>query len=270
MLPQGTLLSLVSRTCCLLTLLLLIAHDSSGDARVNNTNLSLSTFSQTLSGGSVFTRLPTERSGQLESKLRQITGLPELRFAEGVLRLNSANISGGSKSARALLEKTLQGDAVIVIEDASRRPDVVFARVGLARDSTLNVFVLQLDFADFEFLMGDEPALKAFDVGWAFLHELDHVVEDSNDSTSRNEIGECEVHINQMREECNLPLRADYFHTPIPRSTDSEFTSRFVRLPFVRKTGIANKQKRYWVIWDAAIVGGLEEHRPKTWSLTSL
>jgi hypothetical protein len=230
----------------------------------------LSTFSQTFASGRVFTKLPAERRTQLETKLRQITGLPELRFADGALRLNVANISGGSKSARALVEKALQGDAVIVIEDASRRPDVVFARVGLARDRSSNVYVLQLDFADFEFLMGDEPALKAFDVGWAFLHELDHVVEDSDDSNSRNQIGECEVHINQMREECGLPLRADYFHTPIPRSTEGEFTSNFVRLPFVRKTGVANKQKRYWVIWDAGIVGGLEEHRSKTWGLTSL
>jgi hypothetical protein len=267
LLPQGTLLSLVARTSCLLTLLLLIGNSqySSGNAR----ELSLSTSSQTLGSGSVFTRLPPERRSQLETKLRKISGLPDLRFADGVLRLNSANISGGSKSARALLEKALHGTAVIVIEDASRRPDVVFARVGLARDSTSNVFVLQLDFADFEFLMGDEPALKAFDVGWAFLHELDHVVEDSKDSNSRNEIGECEVHINQMREECSLPLRADYFHTFLPRSTETEFTSKFVRLPFVQKTGVANKQKRYWVIWDAGIVGGLEQH-PKTWSLTSL
>jgi hypothetical protein len=34
-----------------------------------------------------------------------------------------------------------------------------------------------------------------------------------------------------------------------------------VRLAFDRVEAGANKKKRYWVIWDAALVGGLDEQR---------
>lgn len=263
--PQGTLLSLVARTFCLLNLFLLIGNAQlSSGSTPNKIDGSLSNRS-----GRVFARLDgrerisLERRQHLETKLRQITGLLDLNFQEdGVLQLNHANSSSGSKSARALLERAVQGKNVIVIEDTSRRPDVIFARVVATRGAsqTSQIYLVQIDFVDFEFLMGDGPALKAFDVGWALLHELDHVVEDSEDSGLRDEVGECETHINRMREECNLPLRAGYFHTLLPRSNETEFASKFVRLPFVQKT--TNKQKRYWVMWDAGVVGGLEDHRP--------
>jgi hypothetical protein len=121
-------------------------------------------------------------------------------------------------------------------------------------------FVVQIDFADFEQVVGDEQALEAFNVGWGFLHELDHVVNDDADATSLGETGECEAHINQMRRECNLPERADYFSTLLPLTTDSAFMNRFVRLAFEQQLP-ANKKKRYWVVWDANVVGGLEQNQ---------
>jgi hypothetical protein len=249
--PKRILLSLIAGTSCLVTLVLCGTSES---------------IAETIRS-SVICRdnITTERRAQLASKLRQITGLSDLRFdSDGTLRLGSRSYSNGSKSARALLAKAVYGPTTIVVEDVSHRPDIAFARVipGKWRAQAQNsgpVFVVLVDFADFDYLMGDGPALEAFDVGWAFLHELDHVVEDSEDSISHDDVGECEDHLNKMRQECNLPLRADYFHTLFPMSTASQFTTKLVRLSFIQGGSGSGKKKRYWVIWDAAVVGGLDE-----------
>jgi hypothetical protein len=209
--------------------------------------------------------IPDANRAELAFKLRKITGLVDLSFdSNGALRLGNRVEARGSSRARALLTKAVAGPNAIIVEDASRRSDVVFARVISARwkreaDQDAPVFVVLVDFADFDCLIGDEPALKAFDVGWALLHELDHVIEESEDSVSKNGVGECEDHINQMRRECNLPLRADYFHTLFPVA--NEFTTKIVRLSFVQQTEGSRKQKRYWVAWDASVVGGLVDRR---------
>jgi len=209
--------------------------------------------------------LSTSHRNALEVKLRQITGFFELRFdGDGALRLGSRGSSGGSVTAQELLTKAISGRSTIILEDASRRSDVVFARVipgkwkqRFEHDSP--VFIVLLDFADFDSLVGDKLALSAFDVGWAFLHEVDHVVQDSLDSGSLNELGECEDHINKMRQECNLPLRADYFHRLLPINSDSEFPTKLVRLSFVQADSQSGKKRRYWVVWDANVVGGLDQ-----------
>ena len=168
------------------------------------------------------------------------------------------------------LESVRRGRAnrgkVVVIEDASNRSDVAFCRVipGKWKNATSNsptAFVVQIDFADFERVIGDERALEAFNVGWGLLHELDHIANDSPDAVSLGEKGECEAHINQMRRECNLPERADYFSTLLPGTADSTFPTRLVRLAFEQRQPEANKKKRYWVIWDANVVGGLEQNQ---------
>jgi hypothetical protein len=204
---------------------------------------------------------------ELATKLRRITGFSDLKFdGEGILRQGSSAPIGGSKSARELVVNAIHGRNVVIIEDASHRGDVAFARVipGKWKTNAASappVFVVQIDFADFEQVVGDECALEAFNVGWGFLHELDHVVNDDADATALGETGECEAHINQMRRECNLPERADYFSTLLPLTTDSAFMTRFVRLAFEQQQPPANKKKRYWVIWDANVVGGLEPNQ---------
>lgn len=201
---------------------------------------------------------------ELAAKLRKITGFSNLKFdREGILRLGNSEPVGGSATARELVANAIHGRNVVVIEDASRRSDVAFCRVIPGRwkanaASAPPAFVVQIDFADFEQVVGDEQALEAFNVGWGFMHELDHVVNDDADATSLGETGECEAHINQMRRECNLPQRADYFSTLLPLTTDSAFMTRFVRLAFEQQLP-ANKKKRYWVVWDANVVGGLDQ-----------
>ena len=205
---------------------------------------------------------PTRRQ-MLTEKLRGITGLPISFDESGALRVAPESARGGSKTARSLIAKALAGTNVVILEDASGRHDVVFSEVVSARwkhhtSKMPRAFVVLIDFADFDHLLGDEAALKAFDVGWAFLHELDHVVNDSLDATDADQAGECEAHINVMRGECNLPLRANYFFTYFPFA-QRDFRTRFVRLAFEHTDALTNKHRRYWVMWDAGLVGGLPD-----------
>ena len=192
---------------------------------------------------------------ELARRLQAITGWSELGFdGDGALNIGDANVRGGSRSARDLLHRSISGKRVILFEDASSRKDVVFCRVVLGKlDHAPNteVHVVLIDFADFRQVSGDKQARAAFDVGWAVLHEMDHVLEDSKDP--KDDVpGDCEGHINRMRRELGLPIRNSYFFSFLPIRNDGNFISRFVRLGFEQENG-----KRYWLIWDAAIVGGL-------------
>jgi hypothetical protein len=200
---------------------------------------------------------------ELLGKLRLITGLTKLGFDDhGALQLGSEVVAGGSRSARDLLDRAVSGKHVIVLEDASSRVDVVFCRVVSGRWISEGVskppaYVVLIDFNDFHQVTGDKQARAAFDVGWGVLHEVDHVVNDSRDHSLESSAGECEDHINKMRREIGLPIRATYFFTLLPIKGDPNLLSRFVRLGFERENTPAHKAKRYWLVWDAAVVGGL-------------
>lgn len=209
------------------------------------------------------------RREELAGKLRKISGLSELKFDnDGVLRLGTRVSVGGSPSARQLLARALHGPNIVVIEDAGKRSEVAFARVIPAKwkqnsAAAPPAFVIQIDFADFDQLVGDEIALEAFNVGWAVLHELDHVAHDSSDASVLGETGECESNINQMRRECGLPERASYFSTLFPVNADSQFITKFVRIAFAQPQAQAqtSRKKTYWVMWDANVVGGLDQNQ---------
>jgi hypothetical protein len=204
---------------------------------------------------------------ELARRLSLITGWPGLRFDDqGSLRVGEASPIGGSVTARNLMSRALTGNTILIIEDASNRSDVAFSRVVSGRwknnvAAKVPLFVVLIDFADFEHLMGDGPAREAFNVGWGVLHEIDHVVTDSVDAEGLGRAGECEDHINQMRRECHLPERTEYFFTFFPHSEESEFKTKLVRLAFDRKDVSARKHRRYWLMWDATQVGGLPETR---------
>ena len=210
--------------------------------------------------------LASERREELAARLRNITGWSNLRFdPAGALRLGT-NPVGGSKTARELLSQVVTGDAGVVIEDASKRADVAFCQVVSGKwksnaQDTRPAFVVQIDFADFEHVIGDASALQAFDAGWGFLHELDHVVHNSLDATCLGEPGECEAHINEMRRECGLPIRAEYFYTYSPLTMHSAFISRLVQLSFELEETSRRKRKRYLLVWDANVVGGIPKEK---------
>jgi hypothetical protein len=210
--------------------------------------------------------VPTAAREQLAKQLRAITGWPTLKFdARGSLRTGEDIPVDGSLTARSLLSKALSGNTALILEDASNRSDVVFSRVvpGRWQNDAFEkrpVFVVLIDFADFDHLMGDRLALEAFNVGWGVLHEIDHAMNDSIDSERLGHVGECEDHINQMRRECHLPERREYYFTFFPHAEESEFKTKLVRLAFDQKETSA-KHRRYWLMWDATQVGGLPQSK---------
>lgn len=197
---------------------------------------------------------------ELARRLGTITGWEDLTFdSSGAMKVGNVWARSGAQGARDLLNRALAGKRVILFEDASSRKDVVFCRVGLAtpdQGTTGETYVVLIDFADFRYVTGDKQALAAFDVGWAVLHEIDHVVEGSQDPAA-DVPGDCEAHINSMRREVGLPIRNSYFFSFLPIKNDGTLISRFVRLGFDQQDASSAKRKRYWVIWDAAVVGGL-------------
>jgi hypothetical protein len=211
--------------------------------------------------------LSPENREQLAIDLRKITGLADLNFDNnGILSASTNQVAGGYKTARELILIAIDSRNAVVLEDASNSAEVAFGRVIPGKWKNLNpdnppAFVIQIDFQDFDRLMGDERAREAFNVGWGFLHELDHIVNDSVDATSVGETGECEANLNQMRRECNLPERRDYFFTLSPLTADSTFMTRLVRLAFEEPNTASRKKKRYWLTWDATVVGGLEQNQ---------
>lgn len=211
--------------------------------------------------------LGASRRQELAEKLSAITGYDNLGFdVDSALRARTETFSGGSQTARELLSAALTGDKLIVLEDASNRADVVFSRVVEGRWrkealSRLPAYIVLIDFADFSKVTGDRAALDAFNVGWGVFHEIEHVVNDSRDSESAGAAGECEETINRMRRECGLAERAEYFFTLLPGMEQSAFSTRLVRLAFDRRLPAPNKKKRYWLVWDARMVGGLPEHQ---------
>src|ERR1041384_4458561 len=154
---------------------------------------------------------------ELITRLRTITGLSSLSFdSNGALRLGD-QITGGSESARILLAEAVAGPNLIVLEDASSRADVAFCRVVRGRWTRGDAnkppaFVVLIDFTDFHQLSGDAEARAAFDVGWGLLHEIDHVVKDSEDARDPKAVGECEDHINRMRREVGVPIQIGRAH----------------------------------------------------------
>jgi hypothetical protein len=210
--------------------------------------------------------LSQNRRAELANKLRTITGWRDLEFdRNGSLRTGVNTAVGGSDSARALLNKALSGTNILILEDASNRADVVFCKVVPGRWKVSSqgppVYVVLIDFVDFEHLMGDRLALSAFDPAWGLLHEIDHVIENSADSDKLGRAGHCEDHINQMRRELGLPERSEYFFTFFPQTENSGFSTRYVRLAFDQKEKSSRKYRRYWIMWDATLVGGLNESK---------
>ncbi len=250
--PRGTLFSRTPRAAWLAAILLFLPADLLAETNTSNVVCR--------SG------LAVERREELAGKLRKITGWSNLKFdPAGVLRLGT-NPVDGSKKARELLSRVVMGGTAVVLEDASKHADVAFCQV-LPGKWKANVsdsrpaFVVRIDFADFENVIGDAPALQAFDAGWGLLHELDHVINNSLDAACLGEPGECEAHINEMRRECGLPQRAEYFHTYSPLTVDSAFITRLVQLSFEQEEAHRKKKKRYLLVWDANLIGGTKEEK---------
>ena len=247
--PRWILFSIIIKAACLISLLVLCcalpvkAVDQPSSRLLSRPEFALS------------------RRHELADQLRRITGLKGLDFDEhGALSLGNIEPVGGSKTARELLAEAITGRNMIVLEDASKRQDVVFCRVIEGRwkhnaDQKPPVHILLIDFADFSHVVGDKVALAAFNVGWAVLHEIEHVVYDSVDPVREGEVGECETLVNKMRRECGLAERAEYFYSYFPGTNEGMLMIKIVRLAFDKLE--SGKRKRHWIVWDANLVGGV-------------
>lgn len=156
---------------------------------------------------------------QLLASLQRITGLQQLQISsQGELKVGDwAATTGGSASARALLFRALQSGFAYVVEAHPGSPEVAFGQLdagliyeSLADAQRLTIWRLRLDLEDFKRVQAPAPVLAAFDVGFAFLHELLHGLG-YDDAATLDEVGPCEELINQVRTELSLPLRAQYF-----------------------------------------------------------
>lgn len=211
------------------------------------------------------------KAGQLKwvlQSLREKTGWQSLAFDEsGFLMCPEPQlINGGSAAARRLLGAALGGAEAYELESHNDSPVVSFACLGSGvdylnprLDAKFRVYPVQLDFADFFHLRGDEPACQAFDPGIAVLHELAHGVWQLRDTTQADEEpGECETYINQIRRELRLPERQTYqAQARLGRLIGQVSTQLIAKLDFVSpsETPGQSKPKRYRLEWAVEPVG---------------
>ncbi len=213
-------------------------------------------------------QLPVKQLQQVLQSLRDKTGWQDLFFDEETFLVcpEPARFSGGSAAARRLLWAALNSLEAYDLEAHQNSRAVTFGRLAPAVDfmsrrtgAKLSAYPLQIDFADFQQLRGDGPALKAFDVGLVVLHELGHAVWHLRDAAAvEDEPGECETYINLIRRELQLPERQNYVARVRSGTLNLLAGTRLIaELLFARTTEKQGglKQDRYLLQWEAETVG---------------
>jgi hypothetical protein len=215
-------------------------------------------------------RFSAEQLAFITQRLRELTGWHSLTFNEDGFLVcpEPQTISGGSAAARKLLGAALFGDQAIDLESHPRSAAVKFARlakgtvyVSYDKSLTITGYPIQIDFNDFRLLQGEAPALAAFDPGIALFHELAHGVWGLPDARSEeDEPGACENYVNLIRRELHLPERQHY-EANARRSVNS--TALLVELRFIQftKKNGRLRRKRFFLRWDAALFGELDDTR---------
>jgi hypothetical protein len=210
-------------------------------------------------------RLDPKQLTIIAKSLREKTGFAALDFDEnGFLTLGDRmNFSGGSASARKLLIATLEMKQAINLESCPNSSRVLFARIAnkmtyesRATGARITTCSIQIDFSDFSWLRGDKQAMAAFDPGIVIIHELGHAVLGLNDSFD-NSPGDCEVMVNRIRRELNLPERQTYI-AQVYSAPVSPTTGR-AELIFKSNVGNADQGPIFRLSWDAQRVGQILE-----------
>ncbi len=214
--------------------------------------------------------------------LRDKAGLLEMRFDEdGFLALgDQTRISGGSATARALLNAAVTMTNAVEMESHTNSPKIAFARLAepvayrhCQSGAQIDVFPLEIDFSDFLRLRGDPQALAAFDIGFVILHELGHAALGLRDASGDPRgLGECETLINRIRRELNLPERQTYVAQTYaaPPFSSIRGPTRLAQLVFTRGAEKAGgiRVEKFDLRWETSLVGGpiveTENRRPKT------
>lgn len=206
--------------------------------------------------------------------LREKTGWPQLTFDEAGFLIcdDREQFTGGSVAARTLLAAAITGTLAFDLESHNNELAITFASLApgslyqsLATGKRIDIFPLQIDFTDFNWLRGNAETLTTFDIGLVVLHELAHGVWRLRDAQSReDEPGECESYINRIRRELNLPERVNYFARVTHNGPDANSQNRpGAELVFVRRSFKAEKLKleHQYLRWDASYVGLIQPDR---------
>ena len=205
--------------------------------------------------------------------LRDKTGFLEIAFDEnGFLTLgDQTKFSGGSATARALLDAAIKMPHVVDLESHPYSSLIAFARLAkpiayqhYSTGKKIDVFPLEIDFSDLSKLRGDKQALTAFDLGFVILHELGHAALGLRDASGDPQgLGECEEMINRIRRELNLPERQTYIAQVYksPNILTAPNTARQAELIFSR---VVEKQgrmqiERFNLRWEASKVGPITD-----------
>ena len=222
---------------------------------------------------------PRQLSLLLES-LRQKSGFLEMHFDDNsFLRLGDrSRIAGGSAIARELLIAAVDRAKGIDLENHEFSLNVAFARLAKpveynsrATGARIEVYPIEIDFADFAHLRGSREVIEAFDIGFVILHELAHAALGLRDAlVNGQEPGECEEYINLIRRDLGVPERQSYVAKTIGKPAITiQKPSQQAELVFAYTTG-ANKTrpKLLNLNWEAERVGAVirTEYKPQTMS----
>ncbi len=214
-------------------------------------------------------RLGAKHLNAVLNSLREKAGFLEMGFDEhGFLTLgDQTKFSGGSATARALLEAAVKMPHAVDLESHTYSSIVAFARLGnpisyqnYSTGKKIDVYPLEIDFTDMSKLRGDQLALTAFDLGFVILHELGHAALGLRDLAGDPQgLGECEALINRIRRELNLPERQTYVAQvySAPGLTPTQVSTKHAELVFARAVEKKGRMQieRYNLRWEAAKVG---------------
>ena len=207
------------------------------------------------------------------TSLRDKAGFLEMRFDEnGFLTLgDQTKISGGSATARALIDAAVKMPHAVDLESHMYSAHVAFARLAkpiayqhFSSGAKIDVFPLEIDFSDLSKLRGDHQALAAFDLGFMILHELGHAALGLRDTAGDTQgLGECEEMINRIRRELKLPERQTYIAQvySVPTFTPTHAATKLAELVFARaveKQGRLQIEK-FNLRWEASKVGPITD-----------
>jgi hypothetical protein len=187
-------------------------------------------------------QLSAEQLRDVAGSLESVTGIRGITFdSYGRLSLKEDQVDQlGSKTAREILLSAVH-KVLIILEDHSQSADIAFAEIELVcvlhclSGGKVEVYLLKLDFKDFQHLGGDEDAVEAFSLGFVLLHEFVHATEKKRDPTGvsgAHDPGECEEPVNRARRELDLPIRIRYKTQRV--DIDASGTVMFERLEFLR------------------------------------
>jgi len=214
-------------------------------------------------------KLNAKQLDAVGASLRDKSGFLELGFDEnGFLTLgDQTKFSGGSATARALLDAAMKMPHAVDLESHLYSSFVAFARLATpiayhqySSGKKIDVFPLEIDFSDLSKLRGDRQALTAFDIGFVILHEIGHAALGLRDSAGDPQgLGECEELINRIRRELSLPERQTYVAQvySAPAFTPTQGVAKLAELVFARtieKQGRMQIEK-FNLRWEASKVG---------------